>query len=70
VTTLDLSSGPHTVQLLVSGAIGAVTYASDGAHATVNATTGLVTEGTVGTAVITATDAVGNTDTISIVTQA
>lgn len=68
IVSLDTSDNAE-VQLLVSGAIGAVTYVSGTpANATVSAA-GLVSTATTtgtGTTVITATDAVGNTGTITI----
>ena len=65
-----LSTGSdETDQLVWSGGVGAVTFSSDQpTRATVGATTGLVTTAGVtatGAVVITATDSVGNTDTVS-----
>jgi hypothetical protein len=73
-TTTTLSTGDDdTVQLVVKGAVGAVTYASDQpTRATVDAN-GLVTTEDVtatGAVVITVTDSVGNTATISITVEA
>lgn len=68
VTTLDTSDNA-TVQLIVTGNVGPVTYASSQVtYATVNATGLVTTAGVTGTGdtVITVTDSVGNTDTITI----
>jgi len=72
-TGVDVSLATATddsVQLLAYNAVGAVTYVSDQpTRATVGASTGLVTTAGVtgtGAVVITATDALGNTDTINI----
>jgi len=66
--TLTTSSN-ETSQITWSGGVGAVTFASDEpTRATVGATTGLVTTAGVtgtGAVVITATDTVGNTDTLT-----
>lgn len=64
------TAGDETVQLLAYNMVGKVTYTSDQpTRATVGASTGLVTTAGVtatGAVVITATDSVGNTDTIAI----
>lgn len=62
--TLDVSNG-DTDQIVVSGAIGAVTYSSDQITRATVSSTGLVTAIGAGAVVITATDAVGNTDTLA-----
>lgn len=62
--TIDVSDG-DTDQITVTGAVGAVTFTSNQpTRATVNAS-GLVTAVGAGAVVITVTDAVGNTDTVS-----
>lgn len=70
--TLTTSSN-DTDQIVWSGGVGAVTFVSDQVtRATVGATTGLVTTAGVtgtGAVVITATDSVGNTDTVNYTVQ-
>lgn len=69
-----LSTGANaTDQIIVTGAVGAVTYVSDQVtRATVNATGLVTTAGVTGTGavVITVTDSVGNTDTVTYDIQA
>ena len=71
--TLDTSDNT-TDQIVWSGEVGAVTFVSDEpTRALVGATTGLVTTAGVtgtGAVVITVTDTVGNTDTVSYTVQA
>ena len=70
VTTDDASIGlseAETTTVVAANAIGAVTFTSGTtATATVNSTTGVVTPLAAGTTVITGTDAVGNTGTVTI----
>lgn len=69
-----LSTGANaTDQITVTGAVGAVTYASDQVtRATVNATGLVTTAGVTGTGavIVTVTDSVGNTDTVTYDVQA
>ncbi len=65
-TSIDLSDG-QTTTVVATNAVGAVTFTSGTpAKATVNSSTGVVTPVEAGTTVITATDSIGNTATITI----
>ena len=65
-TTLDLSDG-DTTTVVAANTVGAVTFTSGTvATATVNSSTGVVTPVAAGETVITATDSLGNSGTITI----
>jgi hypothetical protein len=70
-STLDVSDGDTGTTITATNAVGALAFVSaTPTVVTVNATTGAVTLVGVGTSVITATDAVGNTGTVTITVQA
>jgi len=73
-TTATLDTSDNTAdQMVVTGAIGAITFVSDQpTRATVNATGLVTTDGVTGTgaAIVTVTDAVGNTASITYTVQA
>lgn len=66
-TAIDNTGGSATSQLTVGGAVGAVTYVSDTTGVATVGNTGLVTAVADGSAVITVTDSVGNTASVTVV---